>query len=332
MTQSLPGIGGSIKEDVEDFRVTEVPLYPFSGAGEHLLVYVEKKGLGTLEVIRLICRQWGLRDKEIGYAGLKDRQGVTRQWFSLPASKVDEGKLGGVETDQIRILDVARHTNKLRPGHLRGNQFLIVVRDVVARALSRAQEKLKLLEAHGVPNYYHHQRWGTRGKNVEEGLVLLREGKRRGPPYKARLLISSVSAWLFNSYLDWRMDQGLFSYTLQGDIAKKRDTGGLFLVERPQEEDPRLKGREIDITGPLYGYKLWVAQGIPGDKEKAILEEAGLTLAGFKPFKSPGTRRPLRFFLQDIHVDQEGSNLVFSFFLLGGSYATVFLEEIMNPS
>ncbi len=332
VAQALPGIGGQIKTSPQDFLVEEVPLYPFSGEGDHLLVKVEKVEATTLEVVEALCRLFGLSQKEVGYAGMKDKMALTRQWFSLPAGKVDERALKSLEAQGFKVLEVTRHTNKLRVGHLKCNRFRIVVRGVVPDALERARAKLEILITRGMPNYYHGQRWGRESGNVKKGLDLLKGGKRRRvSPYRARLLVSAVSAWLFNEYLDWRIDQGLFGEALEGDIAKKRETGGLFLVEDALAETRRLEAGEIDITGPIYGSKLWMAQGVPGEKERSLLEEAGLTLASFKPFKSPGTRRPLRVIPGDVELNQEGDVLTLSFFLPSGSYATVLLEELMEP-
>ncbi len=328
----MPGIRGRIKDAPRDFVVEEVPLYPFSGDGEHLLVKVEKVNATTLDVVGFFCRALGLSQKEVGYAGMKDRAAVTLQWFSLPGAKVDEKRLSALETRGFRILEVIRHTNKLRVGHLRGNRFRVVVRDVVPDALERVRAKLEVLATQGMPNYYHGQRWGRDARNVRQGLELLKRGRRRRlSPYKARLLVSAVGAWLFNEYLDWRIDHGFFLRALKGDIAKKRETGGLFTVEDPETDSRRLEAGEIDITGPIYGSKLWMAQGVPGEKERALLEEEGLTLEVFKPFRSPGTRRLLRVTPREVEVDQEGDSLILSFFLPAGSYATVLLEELMGP-
>ena len=72
-----------LKAVAEDFQVDEVLDIPLSGEGEHLWLWVEKRNLNTEEAAKRIARAAGVPLKMISYAGLKDRQALTRQWFSL---------------------------------------------------------------------------------------------------------------------------------------------------------------------------------------------------------------------------------------------------------
>ncbi|MFN2166641.1 MAG: tRNA pseudouridine(13) synthase TruD, partial [Anaerolineae bacterium] len=83
MTADLPGIGGVIKEQVQDFLVEELPLYPASGQGEHTFFEIEKTGLSTFEAVRLIAQALGLSPNRISHAGLKDARAITCQVLSV---------------------------------------------------------------------------------------------------------------------------------------------------------------------------------------------------------------------------------------------------------
>src|SRR5947209_20244135 len=135
LTPELPGTGGSIKQQPEDFEVEEVPAYEPAGSGEHLFLWVEKRGLGAEYFARQVARRLGVAPGEVGTAGLKDRHAVTRQWVSVPAAA--ESRLTQLDGDGIALLRVSRHTNKLRPGHLRGNRFRVWIRDVDVAATER---------------------------------------------------------------------------------------------------------------------------------------------------------------------------------------------------
>lgn len=132
LTEDMPGTGGRIKQDPEDFCVSELPLYLPSGKGEHVYLYVEKRGLGAFEAADRIARAFGLPRRMVGMAGLKDAHAVSRQWMSLLG--IDPEKARQLELPDIRILEVSRHRNKLKIGHLAGNRFEIRIRGLAAGA------------------------------------------------------------------------------------------------------------------------------------------------------------------------------------------------------
>src|SRR5438309_11318750 len=115
LTADLPGTGGILRAEPEDFVVEEVPAYLPCGEGEHLYLWVEKRGLTTPEAARVLALHAGVRDRDVGSAGLKDKRAVTRQHFSLVLR--DGARFEGFEAPGLRVLRVSRHTNKLRTGH-----------------------------------------------------------------------------------------------------------------------------------------------------------------------------------------------------------------------
>ena len=171
MTADLPGVGGQIKVDVEDFVVEEVPLYTPSGEGEHTYFWLEKNDLSTPEVLDSLGRRLGVPSSRFGYAGLKDRKAVTRQWFSIDG--IQPEVVAALDENQFRVLEATRHTNKLRVGHLRGNRFVIRVRGVTAGAVEAVAAVLAVLTERGVPNYFGFQRFGHRGYAHRIGCDLL---------------------------------------------------------------------------------------------------------------------------------------------------------------
>lgn len=171
LTSGLPGTGGTIKDSIEDFCVEEIPLYLPCGEGEHLYTVIEKRGVTTLDAIRRLARALKLSERDVGYAGMKDARGVTRQTVSLPRVKPEE--VLALELPGIRILSAVRHRNKLKLGHLAGNRFRIRVRGVVPDALSRAEAILAVLARCGVPNRFGEQRYGVQGNSHLIGRAML---------------------------------------------------------------------------------------------------------------------------------------------------------------
>ncbi|MFQ5462528.1 MAG: tRNA pseudouridine(13) synthase TruD [Phycisphaerae bacterium] len=172
LTSNMPGVGGIIKRFDEDFLVEEIPRYAASGSGTHVYFKIEKRGLPTLVAIRRIADRLGRKPNEIGYAGLKDAHGVTRQWLSL--EHVDERLVADLSLDGIQVTTVGRHTNKLKLGHLAGNRFVVKIREVIRTCVDNVEAIVAELSRRGVPNYFGPQRFGVRGDNAAVGCAVLR--------------------------------------------------------------------------------------------------------------------------------------------------------------
>ncbi|WP_034384909.1 tRNA pseudouridine(13) synthase TruD [Deinococcus sp. YIM 77859] len=320
-----PGTSGQLRAAPEDFRVEEVPAYLPSGEGEHLYLLVEKRGHTTAQVVRELSAQLGVRDRDVGVAGLKDRHAVTTQWLSLPARY--EARLSRFALTGVRILETRRHSNKLGLGHLRGNRFVIRVRNAAGTA-DQAAATLALLRARGVPNYFGPQRFGLRGLNAEEGLKVLRGESRLRDPRVRRLLTTSVQSLVFNRFLSLRLARGLFDRLLVGDMAKKHDTGGVFLVEDAAAESPRAQRGEVSATGTLFGKKVKPLTRDAGELEREALSTFGLTPELFASRR--GDRRLTRVFLEDAEVRPEEDGYTVALTLPKGSFATSVLRELMK--
>jgi len=172
LTPDIPGIRASIKRDYTDFVVEEIPAYEPSGRGDHVYFTIEKAGIATMHAVNDIARALGVHPREIGVAGLKDARAVTRQTLSIEHANPD--RVAALSIPRIRVVTVSRHTNKLRIGHLRGNRFIIKLRDVNEFALSQVRSILEVLARRGVPNYFGPQRFGSRGDTGRIGEALIR--------------------------------------------------------------------------------------------------------------------------------------------------------------
>ncbi|MCF6265426.1 MAG: tRNA pseudouridine(13) synthase TruD [Desulfuromusa sp.] len=170
LTEDLPGIGGVYKQIPQDFQVEEIPLYPCSGEGEHLYLWIEKSGITTRNLLTQLARGLRLKERDLGYAGLKDARALTRQMISIPFNKLAQVK--NLNLNQAEILDINRHTNKLRLGHLAGNHFTITLRETDTEPLPRSSAIFAQLQQRGVPNLFGEQRYGVLGNSAQLGLLL----------------------------------------------------------------------------------------------------------------------------------------------------------------
>jgi tRNA pseudouridine13 synthase len=337
LTSELPGIGGQIKTAPEDFVVEEIPAYKPAGTGDFLFLWIEKRDMGAEYFQRQIAQRLQIAVGEVGTAGLKDRHAITRQTVSVPLRA--EPLLGQLDGDGIRILEVSRHTNKLKPGHLHGNRFRILIRNPLPGALERLQPVLTRICDLGLPNYYGQQRFGREGETVKQGFALLRgeppvgeDGRRVNlrSPFLRKLALSAAQSALFNHYLSKRMADGLLRVVLQGDVMAKWPFGGMFQATELAKEQERFDKRETIHAGPMFGKKTFPATGEAEIREASILQEAGLTAISFHGFGKllQGTRRHNLIYVDDLDAVGESEGVRLSFTLPAGSYATVLLREI----
>jgi tRNA pseudouridine13 synthase len=397
-----PGVGGRIKARPEDFLVDELPLYQPEDAGEHLYLGIQKTNVPHAELMSCLRRHFGVTDRDIGFAGMKDKVGVTRQMVSVHLLK--DPPTVEIPHKRIQVLWATRHRNKLRLGHLAGNRFSIRIREVDPLKAPQAQRTLNRLAKEGVPNYFGSQRFGYRCNNHVMGAALLagdwsgllsnllgtaggsfpeyqrqrRElfdagkfeqaaamwttadrseriaGTARANGRKSKdaclkigenalsFWVSALQSAVFNRVLDWRIEQGLFNQFIEGDLAFKHDSRGVFNVTAEELAKPelaqRLAAMEVSPSGPLWGRGLMTpAPGsMPAEMEKRALTVLGVTeeLLTASKRSSEGARRPLRTILKnpeiDAGLDEHGQFIRVAFDLPRGAYATVVLREIMK--
>jgi tRNA pseudouridine13 synthase len=328
------------KQVPEDFEVEELPAYLPSGEGPHLYLLVEKRGCTTAEVARALAQAYAVRERDVGYAGLKDRHAVTRQWFSLMTER--DGALPlAVDSPgaaEVKILTASRHGNKLRTGQLRGNRFVICLRGATDPTLAR--EGLRLLFERGIPNWFGPQRFGRAGDNAELGRALLEGGEHPllGRAHRDRFLrklaLSAFQSALFNEWLGERLTVGVFGRAEAGDLLQLGvdGRGPVFLCEDPGVDDLRVQRFEVSPTGPLFGSRLRWPAGEPLRRERALFERQGLNDAlmtrGGNEFL--GARRACRVRPEDGAVEEVEGGLRLSVSLPRGAYATSLLRELLK--
>jgi tRNA pseudouridine13 synthase len=165
VTADIPPLGGVLKQRPEDFLVDEQPQYQPCGEGEHIYMLVQKRGMSTMHMLGVLAEHFGVKRGNLGYAGLKDKHAITRQVISLhaPGRRIEDFPM--LRHEQVAILWADYHTNKLRPGHLRGNRFSIRIRNVDPMRVRDALRVLQRLQKIGVPNRIGEQRFGMLANN-----------------------------------------------------------------------------------------------------------------------------------------------------------------------
>ncbi|WP_374658913.1 tRNA pseudouridine(13) synthase TruD [Inhella sp.] len=305
------GASATLKRFNEDFVVTEQPLQLPGGVGEHVWLDVEKNGANTGFVAQQLAAAAGVPERDVGYAGLKDRHALTRQWFSL---YLPHGQGSGETPDltqlqhpEFRVLSQSRHVKKLRPGDLLGNRFRILLRDLRGER-EAVEANLKAVAGQGVPNYFGAQRFGHGGGNVEQGRAMLAREIRVCHPKKKGLYLSALRSFVFNELLALRIQQGLWGQTLPGDVL---DEAG-----RP--------------TGPLWGRGRVASCDAAQALEMQVAERHALLCDGLEHAGLAQERRALVCAPADFTWEwPQADQLMLSFTLPAGQYATAVLGEIL---
>lgn len=337
-----------------DFVVSEIPLYEFSGSGEHLVLHVRKKNLTTWQMLKIFSQVSGANMRDFGYAGLKDKEGMTTQYISI--HKNYEKAFENFTHADIKILNSNYHDNKIKTGHLKGNRFFIRLKKVLSVDAFKIEEAFKRISKEGYPNYFGYQRFGKNGDNFNEGrAILLGEKKERNRKVRD-FLISAYQSELFNRWLSKRVEiskyfesfgekelagvlnwdkediknikkQPQFFKLLAGDVCHHYPHGKAFICEDIDAEAQRFNAKEITVTGWLIGGRTIKSCGLAGEIESEYFNEAEAFLE-----KLDGTRRFAWNFIEnpEFKYKEEDAWVELAFTLTKGAYATVVLEEILH--
>lgn len=336
-----PALCARIREVPADFQVEEVLPFGPDGAGQHVWLTVRKTGLNTQEVARRLARLAGVRERDVGYAGMKDRHAVTTQTFTLDLAGRPEPDWSVLEDGQLQLLQVARHSRKLRRGALAGNHFALRLRALQGDPAVLAG-RLDLIRTHGFPNYFGEQRFGLAGGNLDRAAALLASRFRPRDRHLAGIYLSAARAALFNMVLATRVEAGTWNQVLPGELVMLAGSRSLFPARPEELMDLQARAAALDLhpTGPLCGRGGLQPQGEAADAERAAL----VRWRGPEPFATSGLdwaaalaaqgleadRRPLRALAGELTwtAAEDGGWLRFT--LPAGSYATSLLDALLQ--
>ena len=327
---SVPG-AALIRCCPQDFKVNEELGFELSGEGEHVFLYLRKRQLNTLELVERLGKLSGVAERDIGYSGLKDRNAVTRQWISLGMAGRPEPDWGVLEQDgNVEVLEVARHSRKLRRGVHRANRFTLVLRELVGEPAA-LEQRLGQIRDNGVPNYFGEQRFGRNGSTLEQARRWLCSG-RKISRNKRSLYFSALRAFVFNQLLAARVESGSWNRVVAGDVCLLRGTRSFFSCDEVNEDI-----RSRVAAGDLHpGLPLW-GNAKTGEAMPPIIDEAGVLsdcrdICEFLEKSDLALAwRPARLLPDDFHWQfcDDGS-LQLDFALGAGSYATAVLAEFVH--
>lgn len=321
---------GRLKRVAEDFQVDEVLDIPLSGEGEHLWLWVEKRGLNTEESARRLARAAGVPLRAISYAGLKDRQALTRQWFSLHLPGKADPDLSAAEDDSLRILESRRHSRKLQRGAHAANGFRLRLTELAAdrEALEARLQRIREL---GVPNYFGPQRFGFGGANIDEARHFAERGVLPEQRNRRSRLLSAARSLLFNRLLAERVAQGDWNRARPGDLLAFTTSRSFFVAGEAECSDPRLAALDLHPSGPLWGEGDSPAGGATFEQEQAIAAAEPAICQWLAGAGMAHERRILRLPITGLTWHYPAPDILqLEFVLPSGCFATSVVRELVD--
>lgn len=330
------GILAGFKLYPEDFIVDEQLPFELSGEGEHAWLHVQKRECNTDWLAKTLAKIAGVRLRCVGYAGLKDRHGITSQWFSvhlpgLPDPDWTQIELVEGEEGNIKLLEACRHSKKLRRGALKENRFNIRLRDLKGDDLAAAiNQRCQLIAERGVPNYFGEQRFGHGMANLSAAAYMFSNDNLRLPRHKKSIYLSASRSWIFNSVLSQRIEQDIWDKKIPGDVFMLDGKTACFWDDDSVDLDERINNREIHPTALLWGEGELRTQAQAAELENRIVDENPVFKAGLCQFKVQQMRRSLRVVPTNMSWQLKNDDLLLSFDLPSGCYATMVLRELLE--
>ena len=325
-----PAGSARLRVTPEDFLVREWLGFDADGEGDHLLLKVRKRGANTMWVAKQLAKIGKIHPRDVGFAGLKDRDAVAEQSFTVPARSAVGTSWVGVTGDGFEVLSAERIRRKLKRGALKGNDFVLVLREF-AGDTAVLEQRLQTLGAEGVPNYFGPQRFGRGGQNIKAALAWF-EGEGPAPERTERgFALSAARSAIFNAVLAERIRAGTWNRLLDGDVVNLNGTGSFFAA---QTVDDTLRERcsQLDVhpTGPMWHGDALISTGEIAELEASVAQRYqalanGLAKAGLEP-----ERRPLRVPVRELSWRMDGSDVHVQFRLQRGSFATAVLHEVIS--
>ena len=337
------------KQNKDDFVVTEIPLYEFSGEGEHLVLKIRKKDLATWDALEIIAKFVGCRSRDIGYAGLKDKNAMTVQSISI--HKQYEEKLKTFNHPNIKILGTTYHNNKIKVGHLKGNSFFIRLKRVNVIDSRKIQSALESIVTLGMPNYFGFQRFGIDGDNYKKGKAIIDGELKEKRRNLKQMYINAYQSHLFNSWLSKRIEISKLITAFEpkeiyerlnlpldvvkrmkkqkhplkimtGDLLSHYPFGKIFTIEDLETESDKFFERDRVPTGLLSGKRVKNSVDLAYEIEKVYEAPTG----------EDGARRFAWVFPDEVESNyKEDKNwMELKFTLPKGCYATELIAEIIH--
>ncbi len=151
-----------LKQQPEDFHVTELTEVVPGDVGDYALFRLDKTGWTTPDALQVVRTRWQLDGRRISFGGLKDRHAVTAQYFTI-----FRGPKRNLTHERVTVTYLGQRPEPFTAAEIRGNRFAITIRSLSTEQIQVAEEALGQVDRVGLPNYFDDQRFGSVGEGKE---------------------------------------------------------------------------------------------------------------------------------------------------------------------
>ncbi len=317
-----------IKQKPEDFIVKEVSNVNFLKEGKYIYCLLKKREQNTLSAIKEISKKLRIKEKQIGFAGSKDKHAVTEQVISI----IGTSKKQVLEKTDLSFLGFGNQPISL--GDLEGNNFEVVIREVKGKF----QKKINF-----IPNYFDEQRFSKNNAKIGKFLILKKFSRavtlidnaecvkaikskptdyvgalKRIPLRLLRMYVNSYQSYLFNEILSRYLKK-------KANKTVKYSLGDFVFVDKKEE----------DLLVPLIGFSKPQVKGKIKDILEKLLSKEKITYKDFIIRQIPkisleGEMRKAFVEVKNFEIKEEKDSVKLKFFLPKGSYATVVIKALFS--
>ncbi len=320
-------LNGIIRSKPSDFKVNEIASFVPSTTGEHVFLQIQKIGENTDWVAGLLAKIAKVRKRDVSYTGMKDRNAITTQWFSVQMPGREAPDWQQQLPENIKVLQQTRHHRKLRRGASKGNHFSLIIRHLTGD-IEQAKRLCQTIKINGVPNYYGEQRFGHDLYNIKSAENWFNIGFKLKSRNKRSIFLSAARSWIFNHILSQRIQQGSWNQAQTGDVFMLDGSQSCFADDGDSNLKARTQQGDIHPTGALWGKGELLTTGDIATLEQNIATDFKHLANGLIKYGLKQERRSLRLVVNEFEYNFEGNKLFLNFSLPTGSFATVVLREL----
>jgi tRNA pseudouridine13 synthase len=320
---------GVLRASPDDFVVREWLGFEADGDGDHFLLTVRKREANTHWIAKQIAKLADIHPRDVGFAGLKDRNAVAEQAFTVPSRTAMGSNWQGVQGEGFEVIAAQRHRRKLKRGALKGNHFEIVVRHFNGSA-DAVRERLSSIATRGVPNYFGPQRFGHDLGNLKRAVAMF-AGVQIHDRFERGFALSAARAYVFNSVLAQRAAAGTWDRLIDGEVANLDGSNSIFAIDAIDALlVDRCTALDIHPTGPLWGRGELRTKQAAAALELDVAGNQRALCEGLERADLEQERRALRVAVHSLEHSLDADVLTLRFRLGRGAFATTVLHELIE--